>query len=75
MNATLLADVPLLAPPPGQVSDFAARAKNATGLWVVSILTTSIAFLAVAVRFYVKLFVNKQKISWDDGECLSRVDV
>ena len=68
MNATLLADMPLLAPPPGKVSDFAARAENATTLWVVSILTTSLALLAVAVRFYVKLFINRQKISWDDGK-------
>jgi hypothetical protein len=71
MNATLLADRPIVLPPPGKHSDFDAPAEHATALWVVAILTTTIAFLAVTVRFYAKTFVTKQKLSWDDGKLLS----
>lgn len=68
MNASFLADLPLLPPPPGQQSDFEAPAEDATVLWVVAILTTFLALLVVLVRFCAKLIVSKQKLSWDDGK-------
>lgn len=65
-NATYLENIPVMPPPPGKYSDFDAPAEHATFTWVVLLLTTTIVFLAVAVRFYVKIFITKQKISWDD---------
>ncbi len=68
MDLSMFANMPLMAPPAGQQSNFDAPAHDATTVWVITLITISMAFLAVTMRFLVKLFVSKQKLSWDDGK-------
>jgi hypothetical protein len=62
-----LPNIPLGPPPPGQQSDFDAPAPDATVLWVLGILTCTLAFIGVMIRLWIKHCVQKQRITWDDG--------
>jgi hypothetical protein len=70
IDPAVLAQLPLVTPPPGHHSDFDAPAPDLNVLWVLPILTIVFAFLAVAVRIHTKLLIAKQKFSWDDGACV-----
>ncbi|KAF2875751.1 hypothetical protein BDV95DRAFT_562494 [Massariosphaeria phaeospora] len=61
----------LASPPAGQKSDFDADAPDRTLLWVLGIVSTTIPFVAIGIRLYVKRCLWKQRISWDDGACIA----
>lgn len=69
IDISQLANLSALPPPANQKSDFDAPAPGAEVIRVLYILTTSIALVAVAIRLYVRRFVCRQRIYWDDGMC------
>ncbi|KAF2702970.1 hypothetical protein K504DRAFT_495844 [Pleomassaria siparia CBS 279.74] len=66
-----LANLPIAAPPDGQKSDFDSSAPYAKTVWILFILFLIPTFIVVIVRLYVKRYISKQRIAWDDGACIA----
>ena len=66
-----LAHTPLIAPPPGTVSNFADPESNGHALIIVVSICCSLMLPVVALRVYSRCWV-KRYFALDDGKCPSQ---
>jgi hypothetical protein len=64
----MIANIPAGPPPPGVVSNFDNPKTYGSGVVIVALIFTAIAVTSVALRFYVRKFLSRQKLWWDDGQ-------
>lgn len=70
-DPSMYANMPLASPPKGKVPDFDSPASAAHIAWALDTTSLVLCLMTVAIRLYVKRFVSKQKLTWDDGSCVA----
>ncbi|KAH6665711.1 hypothetical protein B0J14DRAFT_210540 [Halenospora varia] len=70
-SQSTLAGHPVMLPPLGVQSDFDNPQTYRTTLIVLSIIFTTLAFIAVYFRLYARRRLPRQPFWWDDGICVA----